>query len=127
MTLNTRRWFLTSARVDQTRISIGFRAKLNTGRAEAQIVPNTQLIQETSPSRELPLPAILPYDSPIFVCVQSGDVEQIRKLLCNASAHINTVDPYGLPLLYVSMTIRLRAADANFTSTRLTTARVLAG
>jgi hypothetical protein len=54
---------------------------------------------------ELPLPTRLPYDSEIFVHVQNGDLELTRRVLCDKSAHINTVDPYGLGLLYVSFSI----------------------
>lgn len=57
------------------------------------------------------------YDSPIFIAVQEGDIGRTRELLCNASAHINTVDPYGLSLLYVSRTLGLKdlLADSNST------------
>lgn len=43
----------------------------------------------------------IPYDSPILVCTQEGDVEGIRKCLLSGEASITDVDPYGLGLLYV--------------------------
>lgn len=51
---------------------------------------------------EIPLPTQLPYDSEIFVYVQTGDIEATYRTLYNKYAHINVVDPYGLGLLYVS-------------------------
>ncbi|XXH01945.1 hypothetical protein Hte_008308 [Hypoxylon texense] len=44
----------------------------------------------------------IPYDSPILVCSQEGDVDGIRDLLRTGQASINDVDPYGLGLLYYS-------------------------
>lgn len=45
----------------------------------------------------------IPYDSPILVCTQDGDIEGMRRLLRLGAASLNDVDPYGLGLLYVSM------------------------
>lgn len=42
------------------------------------------------------------YDSPIFIAVQEGKVDEIRNLLCSGRASLNDIDPYGLGLLYVS-------------------------
>ncbi|KAI9655254.1 MAG: hypothetical protein M1829_000667 [Trizodia sp. TS-e1964] len=42
----------------------------------------------------------IPYDSPILVCVQEGDIEGTRMLLRSGTASLNDVDPYGLGLLY---------------------------
>lgn len=50
----------------------------------------------------------VPYDSPILVCAQEGDVDGARKLLLSGQATINDVDPYGLGLLYVSGETLLR-------------------
>lgn len=46
-------------------------------------------------------PCISPYDAPIFICVQSGDVNGTRELLSSGSASIDSIDPFGLGLLYV--------------------------
>lgn len=43
----------------------------------------------------------VPYDSPILVCVQEGNVEGMRRILRSGTASLNDVDPYGLGLLYV--------------------------
>jgi hypothetical protein len=43
----------------------------------------------------------VPYDSPILVCVQEGNVDGMRKILQSRTASLNDVDPYGLGLLYV--------------------------
>ena len=42
------------------------------------------------------------YDSPIFICVQSGDVQGALALFGKGMASIYDVDPYNLGLLYVS-------------------------
>lgn len=44
----------------------------------------------------------IPYDSPILVCVQEGNIDGVRSLLRSGEASLNDVDPYGLGLLYVS-------------------------
>src|SRR6266480_1936844 len=44
----------------------------------------------------------IPYDSPILVCTQEGNIHGIRELLRSGTASLNDVDPYGLGLLYVS-------------------------
>lgn len=44
----------------------------------------------------------IPYDSPILICAQEGDVSGARKLLSSSQASIHDVDPYGLGVLYVS-------------------------
>ena len=43
----------------------------------------------------------VPYDSPILVCVQEGNVEGTRRILRSGTASLNDVDPYGLSLLYI--------------------------
>src|SRR6266480_626188 len=48
------------------------------------------------------IPLMLPYDSPIFVSVQSGNIDLTRSLLTSGQTPIEAVDPYGLGLLYVS-------------------------
>jgi hypothetical protein len=45
----------------------------------------------------------VPYDSPILVCTQEGDLEGIMRLLQSSAASLYDVDPYGLGLLYVSL------------------------
>ena len=47
------------------------------------------------------LPITIPYDSPIFVCVQNGDVDGMKGLLISGMASVDAVDPYGLGLLHV--------------------------
>lgn len=47
------------------------------------------------------LPIPMPYDSPIFVSVQRGDLALTRMLWQDSVALIDAVDPYGLGLLYV--------------------------
>lgn len=47
------------------------------------------------------LPAVVPYDSPIFVCVQNGNISVVRELWGQGQVYIDAVDPYGLGLLYV--------------------------
>jgi hypothetical protein len=44
----------------------------------------------------------IPYDSPILVCTQEGNLEGIMRLLRSGAASLYDVDPYGLGLLYVS-------------------------
>lgn len=43
----------------------------------------------------------IPYDSPILVSVQEGNINEIRTLIRSGEASLNDVDPYGLGLLYV--------------------------
>jgi len=43
---------------------------------------------------------IVQYDSPIFICVQSGDINGARALFQEGMASIYDVDPYNLGLLY---------------------------
>jgi hypothetical protein len=45
------------------------------------------------------------YDSPIFICVQSGDIDGTRALLETGMATIHDIDPYNLGLLYVRKSI----------------------
>lgn len=45
----------------------------------------------------------IPYDSPILVSVQEGDIEGMRRILRSGTASLNDVDPYGLGLLYVRL------------------------
>ncbi|KAI1323737.1 ankyrin [Xylariaceae sp. FL0255] len=53
---------------------------------------------------------IIPYDSPILVCTQEGDVDGVRKLLKSGKASLNDVDPYGLDLLYYAVYYGWRAS-----------------
>jgi hypothetical protein len=46
------------------------------------------------------------YDSPIFICVQSGDIHGARALFQEGMASIYDVDPYNLGLLYVRKCIQ---------------------
>ena len=43
---------------------------------------------------------VIPYDSPILVCIQEGDLNTAKNLLFSGRASLNDVDPYGLGLLY---------------------------
>ncbi|KAI3328112.1 ankyrin [Xylariaceae sp. AK1471] len=52
----------------------------------------------------------IPYDSPILVCTQEGDIQGIRKLLKSGKASLNDVDPYGLGLLYYAVYYCRRAS-----------------
>lgn len=47
------------------------------------------------------IPAVIPYDSPIFEYVQNGDISGVRELWRQGQASVDVVDPYGLGLLYV--------------------------
>jgi hypothetical protein len=47
-------------------------------------------------------PNTIPYDSPILIAVQEGQVKGIRSLLCSGRASLNDIDPYGFGLLDVS-------------------------
>lgn len=47
---------------------------------------------------------VIPYGSEIFLRVMSGDTETTKELLLHNRASIFDVDPFGLPLLYVSIT-----------------------
>jgi hypothetical protein len=49
---------------------------------------------------------IVQYDSPIFICVQSGDIDGARALLKAGMASIYVVDLYNLELLYVRKRIQ---------------------
>jgi hypothetical protein len=42
----------------------------------------------------------IPYDSPILVCTQEGNIQGVMKLLQSDAASLYDVDPYGLGLLY---------------------------
>ena len=66
----------------------------------------------------------MPYDSQIFVSVQSGDLDGTRELLMSDFASIDAVDPYGLGLLYVSGSVHVIATAflTNDISTLHTTA-----
>jgi hypothetical protein len=48
----------------------------------------------------------VPYDSPILICVQSGDIHGARALFREGMASIYDVDPYNLGLLYVRKSIQ---------------------
>ena len=47
----------------------------------------------------------VPYNAPIFDCVQKGLVEQTRDLLRSGGASVWDVDPFDLGLLYVTPTL----------------------
>lgn len=46
------------------------------------------------------------YDSPVFIVVQEGQIDQLRVILQSQPALLDAVDPYGLSLLYVGMFLR---------------------
>ncbi|KAH8193682.1 hypothetical protein TruAng_012152 [Truncatella angustata] len=48
------------------------------------------------------LPQIIPYDSPIFIAVQNGNINDIKRILDSGESSICTTDPFGLGLLYYS-------------------------
>ena len=56
---------------------------------------------EDSFNRNTVLSFTRPYESPIFVSVQEGDISGVMALLRNGDASIHDVDLYGLGLLYV--------------------------
>ncbi|KUI64503.1 Palmitoyltransferase AKR1 [Cytospora mali] len=45
-------------------------------------------------------PVLTDYDSSIFICVQDGDIDGMRRLLSSSLASIDAIDPYNLGLLY---------------------------
>lgn len=47
-------------------------------------------------------PVMIPYDSPILVYAQNGNVGGMRELFQSCQVPIDVVDPYGLGLLHVS-------------------------
>ena len=51
---------------------------------------------------------VIPYDSPILVCVQEGNIVGAKELLSSGKSSLNDVDPYGLGLLYVCILGHLR-------------------
>lgn len=55
------------------------------------------------------IPVLLPYESPIFECVQNGDIDGMRRLLTSGTTSIDAVDPYGLGLLYVGVSFNIRS------------------
>jgi hypothetical protein len=55
---------------------------------------------------------VIPYGSEIFLRVMLGDTETTKELLLHNRASIFDVDPFGLPLLYVSIAF-VSAAFAN--------------
>ena len=58
------------------------------------------LIEDTF-NRNSTLCYIRPYESPIFLIIQTGDISNMMGLLHSGHASIHDVDPYGLGLLYV--------------------------
>lgn len=58
------------------------------------------------PSEEvfIRIPIVIPYDSPIFDCVQRGDISGVRELWTQGQASVDVVDPYGLGLLWSERT-----------------------
>lgn len=55
----------------------------------------------------------IPYDSPILVCVQAGNISGVRQLLSSGRASLNDVDPYGLGLMYYATYYCTRATNRN--------------
>ena len=51
---------------------------------------------------------VIPYDSPILVCVKEGDIVGAKELLSSGKSSLNDVDPYDLGLLYVCILGHLR-------------------
>ncbi|KAI9791850.1 MAG: hypothetical protein M1816_003395 [Peltula sp. TS41687] len=52
----------------------------------------------------------IPYDSPIFVAIQEGNIADMKDLLLKGEASLNDVDPYGLGLLYYATAYSLKGA-----------------
>lgn len=50
---------------------------------------------------------VRPYESAIFAVVQDGDIPALTALLRSGNASIHDVDPYGLGLLYVRLSLFL--------------------
>ena len=50
----------------------------------------------------------IPYDSPIHHAIQSGNIDDVKDILCSGKASLNDIDPYGLGLLYVSRSMPSR-------------------
>jgi hypothetical protein len=61
------------------------------------------IIVEDVFNRNTMLSFVRPYESEIFISIQSGNMTTIRRLLESAQASIHDVDPYGLGLLYVKL------------------------
>lgn len=61
----------------------------------------TGLFVEDTFNRNTTLSFTRPYESPIFVSVQEGDIPALFRLLETGQATVHDVDPYGLGLLYV--------------------------
>ena len=59
------------------------------------------ILVEDSFNRNSVLSFHRPYESPIFVSIQEGNISGVMALLRNGDASIHDVDPYGLGLLYV--------------------------
>ncbi|KAK6835573.1 hypothetical protein RU639_002338 [Aspergillus parasiticus] len=51
-------------------------------------------------NRSATISCVRPYESPIFILVQNGDLTRVWSLLTSPQASIHDVDPYGLGLLY---------------------------
>ncbi|CAG8982700.1 hypothetical protein HYALB_00000981 [Hymenoscyphus albidus] len=56
---------------------------------------------------------MIQYDSPIFICVQSGDIHAARVLFQDGMASIYDVDPYNLGLLYLLLLEMLWNGEGN--------------
>lgn len=61
----------------------------------------TDLLIEDTFNRNTTLSFPRPYESPIFVSVQEGNIPALFMLLETGQATVHDVDPYGLGLLYV--------------------------
>lgn len=70
-------------------------------RRQAGRLPTRPVLHLPSEQVFYRVPIITPYDSPIFICVQSGNIAGMRELWRLGLASIDAVDPYGLGLLYV--------------------------
>lgn len=96
-----------AARIDANRVGTSIRETLLqpliSGRAvnDQGATPKLHLASESVYNR---IPVVVPYDSPIQLYVQAGDIVGLRELWQTGLATIDTVDPYGLGLLYVRPT-----------------------
>ncbi|KAG8157693.1 hypothetical protein KVR01_012355 [Diaporthe batatas] len=89
------------------RVTSGYSAPMSTPAsstddAQGNVALVTTRINRQSEQVFYRIPIIFDYDSPIFICVQNGDVEGMRALWMSGSASLDAVDPYNLGLLYYS-------------------------
>ncbi|KAF2760484.1 ankyrin [Pseudovirgaria hyperparasitica] len=59
----------------------------------------------------LQAPVVMPYESPIFIHVQEGNIAESMKLITSGLVSIHSVDPYGLGLLYYAAYYCLHNCD----------------